>query len=196
MLGSHQAWQGVWSRNNSQQGERLLNQKNITILICKISLWHSALCGLTKRLQHVSKIVLFLFFQVLDEVPVDEGALQAMSIAWRELQQPEKICKMYEGAVKKEPSNEDFLSHLFMSYVRFVVLFCFLASNQIFYIFFLGWDITRSNKRWQWTCLKQLTKIPITIGQSCHWYFRSFQLFAILWLVIKITLTYFTMANI
>jgi len=56
--------------------------------------------------------------KVLDEVPVDEGALQAMSIAWRELQQPEKICKMYEGAVKKEPSNEDFLSHLFMSYVR------------------------------------------------------------------------------
>ena len=68
---------------------------------------------------------MILSVQVLDEVPVDEGALQAMSIAWRELQQPEKICKMYEGAVKKEPSNEDFLSHLFMSYVRFVeLLFC------------------------------------------------------------------------
>ena len=25
---------------------------------------------------------------------------------------------MYEGAVKKEPQNEEFLSHLFMSYVR------------------------------------------------------------------------------
>ena len=111
-------------------------------------LGHSALCDFTKRPKLVSKIIVY-FFQVLDEVPVDEGALQAMSIAWRELQQPEKICKMYEGAVKKEPSNEDFLSHLFMSYVRFVVLFCFLASNQIFYIFFLGWDITRSNKRWQ-----------------------------------------------
>ena len=56
--------------------------------------------------------------QVLDEVPVDEGALQAMTIAWRELQKPDKICQMYEGAVKKEPLNEDFLSHLFMSYVR------------------------------------------------------------------------------
>ena len=57
-------------------------------------------------------------FQVLDEVPVDEGALQAMTIAWRELQKPDKICQMYEGAVKKEPLNEDFLSHLFMSHVR------------------------------------------------------------------------------
>ena len=25
---------------------------------------------------------------------------------------------MYEAAVKKDPSNEEFLSHLFMSYVR------------------------------------------------------------------------------
>ena len=54
----------------------------------------------------------------MDEVPVDEGALQAMTIAWRELQKPDNICKMYEGAVKKEPQNEEFLSHLFMSYVR------------------------------------------------------------------------------
>ena len=41
-----------------------------------------------------------------------------MTIAWRELQQPAKICSMYEGAVKKEPQNEEFLTHLFMSYVR------------------------------------------------------------------------------
>ena len=41
-----------------------------------------------------------------------------MTIAWRELQQPGKICQMYEGAVKKEPQNEEFLTHLFMSYVR------------------------------------------------------------------------------
>ena len=49
---------------------------------------------------------------------MDEGALQAMTIAWRELQQPDKISLMYEGAVKKDPQNEEFLSHLFMSYVR------------------------------------------------------------------------------
>jgi len=56
--------------------------------------------------------------KVLSECPVDEGALQAMTIGWRELQQPGKICQMYEGAVKKEPQNEEFLTHLFMSYVR------------------------------------------------------------------------------
>jgi len=56
--------------------------------------------------------------KVLSESPVDEGALQAMTIGWRELQQPDKICQMYEGAVKKEPQNEEFLTHLFMSYVR------------------------------------------------------------------------------
>ena len=49
---------------------------------------------------------------------MEDGVLQAMTIAWRELHQPEKICRMYEGAVSKEPLNEEFLSHLFMSYVR------------------------------------------------------------------------------
>ena len=59
-----------------------------------------------------------MFVQVLDECPTDDGVLQAMTIAWRELQHPEKVCLMYEKAVSKEPQNEDFLSHLFMSYVR------------------------------------------------------------------------------
>ena len=65
---------------------------------------------------------------MLAECPVDEGALQAMTIAWRELQQPEKICLMYEGAVKKEPQNEEFLTHLFMSYVRLGLILLFIKS--------------------------------------------------------------------
>jgi len=56
--------------------------------------------------------------KVLASNPVDEGALNAMTIAFRELQEPWKICRMYEGAVGKEPTNEEFLTHLFMSYVR------------------------------------------------------------------------------
>jgi len=56
--------------------------------------------------------------KVLAESTVDEGALQAMTIGYRELKLPNKICAMYEGAVKKEPTNEEFLSHLFMAYVR------------------------------------------------------------------------------
>jgi len=59
-----------------------------------------------------------LLEKVLASSPVDEGALNAMTIAFRELQEPGKICRMYEGAVAKEPNNEEFLTHLFMSYVR------------------------------------------------------------------------------
>ena len=54
---------------------------------------------------------------VLTEGPTEDGTLQAMTIAFRELQQPDKICVMYENATKKE-QNEELLSHLFMSYVR------------------------------------------------------------------------------
>ena len=54
---------------------------------------------------------------VLSEGPTDDGTLQAMTIAFRELQQPEKICVMYENATNREQS-EELLSHLFMSYVR------------------------------------------------------------------------------
>ena len=54
---------------------------------------------------------------VLSEGPTDDGTLQTMTIAFRELQQPEKICTMYENATNRE-QNEELLSHLFMSYVR------------------------------------------------------------------------------
>ena len=54
---------------------------------------------------------------VLSEGPTDDGTLQAMTIAFRELQQPEKICAMYENATNRE-QTEELLSHLFMSYVR------------------------------------------------------------------------------
>ena len=54
---------------------------------------------------------------VLSECPTDDGTLQAMTIAFRELQQPGKICTMYENATSREQS-EELLSHLFMSYVR------------------------------------------------------------------------------
>lgn len=55
---------------------------------------------------------------VIKEGPTDEATLQALTICFRELHQPEEICKVYEAAVKSEPKNEELLSHLFMSYVR------------------------------------------------------------------------------
>ncbi|XP_067015410.2 N-alpha-acetyltransferase 25, NatB auxiliary subunit [Anabrus simplex] len=60
--------------------------------------------------------------QLLDavraEVPADDSTLQAMTICYRELHKPERICEIYEAATKKDPNNEELLTHLFMAYVR------------------------------------------------------------------------------
>ena len=55
---------------------------------------------------------------LLKESPTEDAVLQAMSIAFREMHQTEKICTMYEKASAAEPGNEELLSHLFMAYVR------------------------------------------------------------------------------
>ncbi|XP_006821637.1 N-alpha-acetyltransferase 25, NatB auxiliary subunit-like [Saccoglossus kowalevskii] len=61
-------------------------------------------------------------FTLIQEVaslePSDDPTLQAMSICYREMQKPELITKIYESAVRKQPSNEEYHSHLFMAYVR------------------------------------------------------------------------------
>ncbi|XP_077995512.1 N-alpha-acetyltransferase 25, NatB auxiliary subunit-like [Glandiceps talaboti] len=61
-------------------------------------------------------------FNILQEVsaiePIEDPTLQAMSICYREMQKPELVTKLYEAALKKQPTNEEFHSHLFMSYVR------------------------------------------------------------------------------
>lgn len=55
---------------------------------------------------------------ILEHGTTEEGALQAMNIAYRELQQIHMTCVLYEKATKLEPNNEELLSQLFMSYVR------------------------------------------------------------------------------
>ncbi|XP_070572285.1 N-alpha-acetyltransferase 25, NatB auxiliary subunit-like [Ptychodera flava] len=61
-------------------------------------------------------------FSALQEVavlePIDDPTLQAMSICYREMQKPDLVTKLFETALKKQPANEEFHSHLFMSYVR------------------------------------------------------------------------------
>jgi tetratricopeptide (TPR) repeat protein len=52
------------------------------------------------------------------EEPSDESTLQLMTFWYRETDQLDKISMVYANAVKKCPGNEDFLTHLFMSYVR------------------------------------------------------------------------------
>ncbi|XP_076055672.1 phagocyte signaling impaired isoform X2 [Oratosquilla oratoria] len=55
---------------------------------------------------------------VVGEIPTDEATLQAITICYREMHQPEQICRVYENAVKVDPNNEELLSHLFMAHVR------------------------------------------------------------------------------
>ncbi|XP_071519527.1 N-alpha-acetyltransferase 25, NatB auxiliary subunit isoform X2 [Panulirus ornatus] len=59
-----------------------------------------------------------LISAVIKDRPTDEATLQALTICFREMHQPDQICRVYEMAVKTEPSNEELLSHLFMAYVR------------------------------------------------------------------------------
>jgi N-terminal acetyltransferase B complex non-catalytic subunit len=56
--------------------------------------------------------------KVRSEVPCEDSTLQAMSICYREIHQPDKISEVYEAASKADPNNEELLTHLFMSYVR------------------------------------------------------------------------------
>ncbi|KAK0171898.1 hypothetical protein PV328_005290 [Microctonus aethiopoides] len=56
--------------------------------------------------------------KVRSEVPCEDSTLQAMSICYKEIHQPDKIREVYEAAAKADPNNEELLSHLFMSYVR------------------------------------------------------------------------------
>ncbi|KAL1489406.1 hypothetical protein ABEB36_014306 [Hypothenemus hampei] len=52
------------------------------------------------------------------EKPTDDATLQVISLCYREMEQIDKICKLYETAVKLDPTNEELHTHLFMSYVK------------------------------------------------------------------------------
>uniref|UniRef100_A0ABM5F1U7 N-alpha-acetyltransferase 25, NatB auxiliary subunit isoform X1 n=1 Tax=Pogona vitticeps TaxID=103695 RepID=A0ABM5F1U7_9SAUR len=50
--------------------------------------------------------------------PTDDNSLQALTILYREMHRPELVTKLYEAAVKKVPTSEEYHSHLFMAYAR------------------------------------------------------------------------------
>jgi N-terminal acetyltransferase B complex non-catalytic subunit len=52
------------------------------------------------------------------EHPHDESTLSAMSLYFREARRPECVAEMFELAVKDNPQNEEYLTQLFMAYVR------------------------------------------------------------------------------
>lgn len=53
-----------------------------------------------------------------NESPSDDSTLQAMTMSYKENQQLQKVCTLYEKAIKVDGANEELHSHLFMSYVR------------------------------------------------------------------------------
>ncbi|XP_066144404.1 phagocyte signaling-impaired protein [Euwallacea fornicatus] len=59
-----------------------------------------------------------LLDHILTKKPVDESTLQVMSLCYREMHEMEKICTLYDMAVKLDPTNEDLQTQLFMSYVK------------------------------------------------------------------------------
>ncbi|OZC07903.1 hypothetical protein X798_05117 [Onchocerca flexuosa] len=48
----------------------------------------------------------------------DENTLQALCHCFKEAYTPERICTLYEKICARYPKNEQYLTHLFMSYVR------------------------------------------------------------------------------
>uniref|UniRef100_A0A672SKL3 N-alpha-acetyltransferase 25, NatB auxiliary subunit n=1 Tax=Sinocyclocheilus grahami TaxID=75366 RepID=A0A672SKL3_SINGR len=50
--------------------------------------------------------------------PTDDNSLQALTILYREMHRPELVTKLYEAAVRKVPTSEEYHSHLFMAYAR------------------------------------------------------------------------------
>nr|XP_054748094.1 N-alpha-acetyltransferase 25, NatB auxiliary subunit-like [Lytechinus pictus] len=55
---------------------------------------------------------------VIQVKPTDEATLSALSICFREMQKPELIVEIYNSALKNQPLNEEFHTHLFMALVR------------------------------------------------------------------------------
>uniref|UniRef100_A0A915JLF7 N-terminal acetyltransferase B complex subunit MDM20 homolog n=1 Tax=Romanomermis culicivorax TaxID=13658 RepID=A0A915JLF7_ROMCU len=57
--------------------------------------------------------------KTLDDLDTDdEFALQALTYCFRDLGRPDRIVQFYERALKKQPQNEEFLSHVMMAHCR------------------------------------------------------------------------------
>uniref|UniRef100_A0A914ULN6 N-terminal acetyltransferase B complex subunit NAA25 homolog n=1 Tax=Plectus sambesii TaxID=2011161 RepID=A0A914ULN6_9BILA len=56
----------------------------------------------------------------LEELDIawDDNTLQALTHCFKELAAPARIAQLYEVACKRQPKNEQLLTHLFMAYVR------------------------------------------------------------------------------
>ncbi|XP_033627867.1 N-alpha-acetyltransferase 25, NatB auxiliary subunit-like isoform X2 [Asterias rubens] len=94
-----------------QMADKVL--KKHRVLQCAKVLKALALLRIGKRLESFA-----LTQDVMSTKPVDEPTLQALSICFREMQKPEQIVELYTTALKSNPNNEEFHTHLFMALVR------------------------------------------------------------------------------
>ncbi|KFM68081.1 N-alpha-acetyltransferase 25, NatB auxiliary subunit, partial [Stegodyphus mimosarum] len=94
-----------------QEADKLLKKQKD--FLCAKALKALALIRLGRQDEAVGTLQ-----EVHVEDPTDDPTLQAMTICYRELHKPQLIADAYERATKKDPQNEELLSHLFMSHVR------------------------------------------------------------------------------
>ncbi|KAF6206659.1 hypothetical protein GE061_017895 [Apolygus lucorum] len=94
-----------------QEAEKVLKKQ--PNLLCAKALKCLALLRLGRESESLE-----LLEVIKNESPVDESTLQAVTVCYREVHQPQSICEVYEKASAKEPGNEDILNNLFYAYVR------------------------------------------------------------------------------
>lgn len=94
-----------------QEAEKVLKKQ--PNLLCAKALKCLALLRLGKEAESLE-----LLEMIKNEAPVDESTLQAVTVCYREVYQPQAICEVYEKASQKEPGNEEILNNLFFAYVR------------------------------------------------------------------------------
>ncbi|KAI8491402.1 N-alpha-acetyltransferase 25, NatB auxiliary subunit [Branchiostoma belcheri] len=94
-----------------QEADKVLRKQKD--LICAKALKAIALLRSSRRQE-----ALLLAAEVAAQEPIEEATLQALTICYREMERGDLVARIYENAVKKVPQSEEFLSHLFMAYVR------------------------------------------------------------------------------
>ncbi|XP_066272449.1 N-alpha-acetyltransferase 25, NatB auxiliary subunit-like isoform X2 [Branchiostoma lanceolatum] len=94
-----------------QEADKVLRKQKD--LICAKALKAIALLRSSRRQE-----ALLLAAEVASQEPIEEATLQALTICYREMERGDLVARIYENAVKKVPQSEEFLSHLFMAYVR------------------------------------------------------------------------------
>ncbi|XP_055848195.1 phagocyte signaling-impaired protein [Episyrphus balteatus] len=94
-----------------QEAEKLLKKQ--PSLICAQALKALALLRLGKYEESNT-----LLKNISQEKPTDDSTLQVLSFCYKEMEQLDKICELYNHAAKQSPGNEEILAHLFISYVR------------------------------------------------------------------------------